>query len=133
MEVPLYAGAVEFNEVECCAMERASAQEIHQPLIREYMVRIGEAHPVYKAHLLLEIFKYMFSPVFVPASMTHCTLYSCLASAEKNVLGQKQREGFVLDCEHTIQEHCDALDAVCIKMALSQKGDTLIRGEISNG
>lgn len=118
MEVPLHPNAVEFDEVECCAMERASIQEVHQPLIWEYMARIGEVHPVYKASLVLGIFKNMLHVTFIP-HMAHRTLYASLASAEKNILEQAQIEGLVLDCEHTLKQHCEALDAINAKMAIS--------------
>lgn len=126
MEVPLHPNAVEFDESECCAMERASTQEIHQPLIGEYMASIGEIHPVYRASLLLGIFKNTFHLTFVPR-MAHRVLYASLASAEKNILEQAQSEGLVLDCEHTFKQHCDALDAICAKMAFSQEGNTPIK------
>lgn len=130
MEAPLHPDAVEFDEVECCAMERASAQEIHQPLIREYMACIGEVHPVYRSSLLLGIFKNTLHLTFLPHT-AHRTLYASIAFAEKSVLEQTQSEGFVLDCEHTLKQHCDALDSVCAKMASLQEGNTLTReGEI---
>lgn len=120
MEVSSHPYAVEFDEVECCAMQRASIQEAHQPLIREYMAHIGEIHPVYRASLLLGVFKDVFYVTFVPHK-GHCMLYASLAAAEKNILEQKQNENFTLDCEHTIQQHCGALDMVVAKMAFSQE------------
>ena len=129
MEVPLHPDAVEFDEVECCAMERASVQEVHQPLIREYMARIGEVHPIYRSSLILGIFKNTLHLVFIPG-MAHRVLYVSLASAEKNILEQAQNKDFMLDCEHTLQQHCDALDAICVKMTSSEKGS--MQGE-ANG
>jgi hypothetical protein len=126
MEVPLHPDAVEFDEVECCAMERASVQEVHQPLIREYMARIGEVHPVYRASLLLGIFENVFHLTLVPHT-AHCTLYASLAFAEKSVLEQQQGEDIVLDCEHTIQQHRDALKVICVKIGPLQEGSKLIK------
>lgn len=124
MEVPIPEGVVDFDEVECCAMERASVQEVHQQLIREYITSLGEIHPVYRASLLLGIFKNTFSPAFVPTDVQR-TLYARLAGAEKATF--EKPEDHTLECGHLVTEHRKALDAVCAKMMPSQEGNKLIR------
>jgi len=130
MEVPLHPDAVEFDEVECCAMERASVQEVHQQLIREYITSLGEIHPVYRASLLLGIFKNTFFPVFVPTDVQRI-LYARLASAEKATF--EKSEDHILECGHLVTEHWRALDAVCVKMMSSQEGNESIREVESAG
>lgn len=115
----LHPDTVVFDEAECCAMERASTQEAHQELIREHLTSIRKVSSLYKESLLLGVFKYTVRLAFIPA-VIHRTLYSALASAEKQILAQEQNQDLVLDCGHTPMQHCDALDAVCIKMAFPE-------------
>lgn len=118
MEVTLNPDAVEFDEVACCAMERASIQEAHQVLIKECVAAMGEIHPIYKASLFLGVFQYTVHLVFIPHA-GHRTLYSTLASAEKNILEQEQDKDKIFECGHTVQNHCDALDTINVKMTAS--------------
>lgn len=113
MAMPLHPDAVEFDAMECCAMERASAQEVHKPLIKECMKTIGEVHPVYKTSLLLGIFQHMLYLAFIPHAV-HRTLYAQLATAEKGTF--ERLEDQLLDCGHLASEHRNALDAVWVKM-----------------
>lgn len=114
---PLHPDAVVFDEVECCAMERASTQEIHQELIKEYLGSFEYVSQPAKEYLLLGVFKYTVRLAFIPA-VIHRTLYSALASAEKASLEKPEDE--MLECGHSATRHWEALDAICIKMAFPE-------------
>ncbi|MDP3769752.1 MAG: hypothetical protein Q8R40_02340 [bacterium] len=109
--IALHPNAVEFDEMECCAMQRASTQEIHRALIKKLMALHNE-------DVFLGIFKYTVHLVFIPSNM-HSTLYMSLAAAEKASFEKPEDER--LECGHLATEHWKALDEVCHKMMRSQQ------------
>ena len=110
---PLHPDAVEFDAMECCALERACAQEMHLPFVEQYLAGMGETHPIYKALILLGIFKHTFHLVFIPHEI-HRVVYAHIAAAEKETLDQCKDA--LLECGHTAEQHCDALGNVWVKI-----------------
>ena len=113
MKALLHPDAVEFGMMECCAMQRASIQEIHQPFIQEYLAGVAKIHPSCKASVFLGIFQHTLHLVFIPTD-AHRTLYAELAAAEKVTF--EKSEDQMLECGHLTTEHLGALGAVWVKM-----------------
>ncbi len=113
MEAPLHPDAVEFDAVECCAMQRASTQDAHEPFIQEYLLEVTKTHPRYTAPMLLGIFQHTVFLAFIPTD-AHRTLYARLAAAEKATFEKPYDQ--LLECGHMATEHWKALTAVWVKM-----------------
>lgn len=109
----LAPGAVEFDAVACCALERAGTQEVHQPFIQEYLAGMQKVRPTYTARTLLGIFTHTLQLTFIPDTV-HRVLYSSLALAEIAVL--EKSDYILLECGHLVHEHCEALDTVYANM-----------------
>ena len=119
MDIPLHADAVELDMIECCALERGCAQEAHLPFVQEYLAGIGERHPVYKALIMLGIFKNTLHLEFVPHEI-YRVVYSYIAAAEKVALEADKDADAMLNCGHTAEQHCEALGNVWTKIKPSQ-------------
>ena len=115
---PLHPDAVGFDAMECCALERACAQEIHLPFVHNYLAATGEVHPIYKAAVMLGIFKHSFRLEFIPHEI-HRVVYAHVAAAEREIL--KQSNDALLECGHTAEQHCEALARVWAKIKPSQE------------
>ena len=113
MDTPLHPDVVEFDAMECCALERACGQEMYIPFVEQYVAGTGEAHPVYKTLVLLGIFKHTFHLIFIPNEI-HRVVYGHIAAAEREMLGL--RKDILLECGHTAEQHCDALGNVWVKI-----------------
>ena len=116
MDMPLHPDAVEFDAVECCALERACAQEIHQMFVEQYLAGTGEMHPAYKASMLLGIFTHTFHLVFIPHEI-HRVVYAHIAAAEKEML--EQNKDMIFDCGHAAELHGEAIGKVLAKIKLT--------------
>ena len=117
IRVHLHPSAVEFGELECCALRRAAAEKDHQPFIASYIARVGEAHPPHQVSALSETFKNTTRLVFTPQRV-HRSFYLHLASRERELI--ERRGDIGLSCGHSTQQHVEALTGVCLKMALPQ-------------
>lgn len=113
MSKQLHPMAVEFDTMECCAMERARRQEAHQSFINGYLASVRMNDLKYGVSVLLGIFQHTLHLVFIPTDV-HRTLYAELARMEKAALEKPEDEKF--ECGHMASEHWKALDAVWVKM-----------------
>ena len=118
MDMPTNPDVVEFDALECCALERACAQEAYLPFVHEYLAGTGEAHPVYKAMILLGIFKHTFYLAFIPHEV-HRVVYAHVAAEEKAAL--EQCKDTMLECGHLASLHCEALGNAWAKIKLTQE------------
>ncbi len=113
MNAQLHPLAVEFDVTECCAMERACVQVVHQRFIEEYLASVRMTDPQYGPRVLLKFFDHTNHLVFMPTDV-HRTLYAELARREKAALEKPEDE--VLECGHLASEHGKALESVWVKM-----------------
>ena len=115
---PLHRDAVEFDAMECCALERACEQDAHMRFVEDYLTAMPEPHPLYKASLVLGIFKNTFHLAFIPHEV-HRVVYSQIAAVEREVL--VQYGDVQLECGHKAAEHCEVLAGIYAKMKPVQK------------
>ena len=117
IRVRLHPSAVEFGELECCALRRAAAEKGHQPFIASFIARANETHPPYRVSVLSEIFEKTTRLVFIPRHV-HQSFYLQLASRERELI--ERRGDIGLSCGHAVKQHVEALTGICLKMALPQ-------------
>ena len=117
IHVRLHPSAVEFGELECCALRKAAAEKDHQPFIASFIARVNETHPPYRVSVLSEIFEKTTRLVFIPRQV-HRSFYLHLASKERELI--ERRGDISLSCGHSVKQHLEALNRICLKMALPQ-------------
>ena len=121
---PLHPDAVEFDAMECCALECACGKEAHASFVREYLGKIGESHPLYKASLILGIFQHTFHLAFIPSEV-HRVVYAHIANTERELLAQ-DKEALLDSCGHTANQHCQALESVWAKIKPATRAQEVV-------
>lgn len=117
INIRTHPSTVEFGELECCALRKATAEEDLQPFIEASLASIRATNPPYQVSVLSEIFLNTTRLVFMPREI-HQSFYFGLASRERKLI--EKREDVNLDCGHSAQQHQKALTMICAKMACPQ-------------
>ncbi len=120
MNIRPHPAAVEFGELECCALRKAAAEKDHQPFIKSFIARVKATHPPYQTSILSEIFENTTRLVFIPHQV-HRFFYLCLVFLETELIGQ--REAINLSCGHSSRQHVEALAGIRIKMAFPEESN----------
>lgn len=115
--VHLHPSAVEFGELECCALRKATAEKEHQPFIASFIARVNETHPPYRVSVLSEIFENTTRYIFIPWQV-HRSFYLHLAARERELI--ERRGDISPGCGHSVKQHLEALAGIGLKMALPQ-------------
>lgn len=113
----LHPATVEFGELECCALKKATAEISHSEFIARFLEKVQKTSPSYQVSVLTEIFETTVRLVFIPRKV-HCSFYTALALKEKKLL--RRQENAALNCGHTTWGHIAALDEIYAKMLCPQ-------------
>lgn len=117
MLFPVHPAAIEFNEIDCCAMRKATTEKDHQPFIQAFIQEARRDNLPYTVSVLWEIFEKTVRLVFIPRKI-HRSFYLGLATMEKKLLGRS--ESNVLECGHSAKQHSEALARICACMLAPQ-------------
>ncbi len=117
MLFPVHPAAIEFNEVDCCALRKARIEKDHQPFIGTFLTKARKGNLPYNVSVLLEIFEKTVRLVFIPHAI-HRSFYLNLAVMEKKLL--EGSGGSVLECGHSVNQHVSALARICANMLTPQ-------------
>lgn len=113
----LHPATVEFGELECCSLRKATAGKNHSEFIAKFLKKVQETSPPYQVSVLSEIFETTIRLVFIPRGV-HRSFYAALALKEKELL--EWQEHTILNCGHTSRGHIAALDEIHAKMLCPQ-------------
>jgi len=117
MFFPVHPAAIEFNEIDCCALRKATTENDHQPFIRAFIREARKDNLLNNVSVLLEIFEKTVRLVFIPRTI-HRSFYLYLVVMEKKLL--EGSEGSVLECGHSAKQHGETLARICASMLTPQ-------------
>lgn len=111
-EIKNHPSTVEFGKVECCALRSAVKDVANQEFICGFIEKAHKKEPQHSWSILKKIFTNTIRLVFIPRTI-HRDFYFNLACLEKKQLMEGNK---TLACDHTIEEHINALDNIYFLM-----------------
>ncbi len=117
----LHAAAVDFQEVECCAIKFAIGSGCHYGFIKKSLTEAYKIEPKRNwINFWLRIWRNTFRLSYIPNGLDF-KFYAGLAIAERARLRGDGLADYVLPCGHKASNHIKALTNISLGLAVQQR------------